>query len=131
MPMAATPPTNPKSAGDDRNLVPVDATTALTFEDKMHIFWRKNRTAIFAVCALVFLAILGKGGWEYLARQKDLDLQKAYAAATTSDQLKSFSTANPNHPLAGIAQLRVGDEAYTAGKSADAIAAYDTALGIL
>ena len=124
-------PSNPNRAGDDRNLVPVDETTAITFEDKLHVFWKKNRTAVLALCVLVVVGILGKGGWDYLAGKKELDVEKAYATATSSDQLKAFAAAHPNHTLGGIAQLRLADEAYTAGKSADAIAGYDKVIAVL
>lgn len=124
-------PSTPSPAGDDRNLVAVDATTAVTFEEKMQVFWKKNRIIVYVLCVAVLVAILGKGGWEYLSRQKELDVQKAYAAATTTEQLKTFSAAQAGHPLAGIAQLRMADEAYAAGKPADAVAAYDKALASL
>jgi hypothetical protein len=126
-------PSNPSPAGpagDDRNLVPVDATTAVSFEEKLEIFWQKYRGAVFGVCALVIVAILGKGGWEYLQRQKEAEVKKAYAAAATAEQLKAFSAATPDHPLAAVAQVRIADEAYTAGKGAEAVAAYDKALTI-
>lgn len=127
---SATPST-PSPAGDDRNLVAVDPTTAVSFEDKLHLFWKRNRTLVIGVCIAIAVAIVAKGGWEYYAHQKELDIEKAYAAATTTDQLKAFLAANPNHTLGGIAQLRIADEAYAAGKSADAIAGYDKATGSL
>lgn len=124
-------PSNPKRAGDDRNLVAVDQTTAVTFEDKMQLFWKRNRTAVVALVVLVLLAIIAKGGWDYMSRRNELDVEKAYAAATTTEQLKAFSAAHSNHTLAGIAQLRIADEAYAAAKWADAIAAYDKAAAVL
>jgi hypothetical protein len=127
---SATPST-PSPAGDDRNLVAVDATTAVTFEDKLQLFWKKNRALVLGFCAVVLVAIIARGAWEYLARQKELEVEKAYAAATTTEQLKVFSTQHPDHPLGGIAQLRIADEAYTAGKSADAITGYDKAIAAL
>lgn len=130
MSKSATPST-PSPAGDDRNLVPVDATTAYSFEDKLGIFWVKNRNVILALCAAVVLAIVAKGAWEYFARQKELEIGKTYAAASTPEELKAFSAAHAEHPLGGIAQLRIADEAYSAGKSADAVAGYDKAISIL
>jgi hypothetical protein len=124
-------PSNPSPAGDDRNLVAVDPTTAVTFEDKLHLFWKKNRNVVLGFCAAVLLVIAGKGVWDYLARQKELDIENAYAAAETPEQLKAFSNEHSTHALGGIAQLRIADEAYTAGKSADAIAGYDRAISIL
>jgi hypothetical protein len=126
----ATPP-SPTPAGDDRNLVPADASTALGFEEKLTLFWEKYRGAILGFCVVVILAILGKGGWEYLQRQKEAEVKKAYAAATTTEQLKAFGAAHGDHPLVGVAHVRIADEAYTAGKSADAVAAYDKALTIV
>lgn len=125
----ATPSNSPR--GDDRNLVAVDATNAVSFEEKLHVFWGKNRTLIIGVCVLVLVAILGKGAVDYFSRQKDLDVQKAYAAATTPEQLKTFAAAHTDHALAGIAHLRIADDAYATGKSADAISGYDKAAGIL
>ena len=124
-------PSSPSRAGDDRNLVAVDATTAITFEDRINLFWKNNRTVVLALCGLVIVGIVGKGGWDYLARQREADIGKAYAAATTTEQLKSFSAAHDGHSLAGIAQLRLADEAYTAGKSADAITGYEKAAAAL
>jgi hypothetical protein len=129
MSMSATP-SSPTPAGDDRNLVSADST-AITFEDKLQQFWQRNRAVVLGFCVAVLLAILGKGAWDYFAGQKQLEIENAYAAATTTDQLRSFSAAHPNHPLGGIAQLRIADEAYENGKSADAIAGYEKAVGML
>ena len=125
-------PSSPKPAGDDRNLVAVDEKyVPITFEDRLHQFWQRNRNLVMGLCLAVLLAILAKGAWEYLARQKELDVEKAYAAATTTEQLKAFAAGHASHSLAGIAHLRIGDEAYTAGKSADALAAYEKAFAVL
>lgn len=130
MSMPASPST-PNPAGDDRNLVPVDATTAVSFDEKLQLFWQKYRGLILAACAVVLIAILGKGGWEYLQQKKDAEVKQAYVAATTPEQLKSFSAAQGDHPLAGVAQIRIADDAYKAGKAGDAVAAYDKAISIL
>lgn len=125
-------PSSPKPAGDDRKLVSVDENyIAPSFEDKLHLFWSKNGTGVMILCGLVLAGILGKGGYEYLQKQKELDIEKAYAAATTSDQIKAFAAANSEHSLAGVAYLRLADEAYTAGKSADAQAAYEKAAATI
>ncbi len=121
-------PSSPKSAADDRNLVAVDATTAVTLEEKLHVFWAKNGTVVLVLCGLVLLGIIAKGGWDYLARQKELDVEKDYAAATTPEARKAFAAAHPDHSLAGIAQLRLADEAYTAGKFADALSGYEATV---
>ena len=124
-------PSRPTPAGDDRNLVAVDATTAVTFEDKLRIFLTKNRNAIVAFCAAVILVIVAKGAWDYLSRQKEIDIGKAYAVATTPEQLKAFAAAHSGHALAGVAQVRMADDAYKAGKAADALTGYEKALTTL
>jgi hypothetical protein len=130
--MAATPPSKPNPSGDDRNLVPVDENyAALTFEDKLNLFWKKNRNVVLGLCAAVLLAIIGKGIWDRVAHQKEVEIEQAYAVATTPDQLRGFIAAHPDHSLAGVAQLRLADEAYLAGKSADALAGYDKAVALI
>ena len=124
-------PSTPSPAGDERNLVAVDATTAVSFEEKLQVFWQKYRGLVLGLCIAVLLVILGKGGWEYLQRKKEAEVRQAYAGATTNDQLKSFSAAQGDHPLAGVAEVRLADDAYKAGKPAEAIAAYEKSSSIL
>jgi len=124
-------PASPKPAGDDRNLVAVDVTSATSFEDKLHLFWKNNGNAVLMLCGLVAVGILAKGGWDYFSAQKELGVQKDYSAATTPEQLKAFAASHADHTLAGIALLRVADDAYAAGKPADALAGYDKALPVL
>jgi hypothetical protein len=115
---------------DDRNLVPTGPATA-TFEDKANAFWEKNRGLLIGLCVAVVVLLVGKGAWDHLAAQKELEIEQKFAAATTSEQLKAFAAANSGHSLAGIAYLRIADEAYTAGKGADAVAAYEQAAGLI
>jgi hypothetical protein len=124
-------PSTPSPAGDDRHLVAVDANSALTFEDKLSLFWQKNRGIVLALCGLVLLAIIGRGAWNYLARQKELEVQKAYATASTPEQLRAFAASHGSHVLGGIALLRIADETYVGGRAAEAAAGYDKALAAL
>jgi len=130
MSMPATP-SNPTPAGDDRNLVAVDPTTATTFEDKVGLFWKNNRNVVIVLCVLVVLALAAKEVWQYFARQKELEVEKAYVAATTPEQLKSFAATHEDYALGGIAHLRMADDAYKAGKSTDAVTEYDKAIAAL
>ncbi len=127
--MAANPPSNSKSSGDNRG--PADASQALTLEDNLHQFWQKNRMIVLGLCALVLVAILGKGVWDRFQSSQEHDVEMAYESATTPDQLRTFAAAHSDHPLAGVAELRIADEAYTAGKAADALASYEKALVVL
>src|SRR5471032_582431 len=124
-------PSSSKPAGDDRNLVAVDAATATSFEEKLHLFWRKNGTAVLTLVGLVLVGILAKGGWDYLGAQKELDVEKDYAASTTPEARKAFAAAHPEHVLGGIALLRDADDAYAAGKFTDALAGYTKTLTVI
>jgi hypothetical protein len=129
----STPATSskPTPAGDDRNLVAVDATTAVSFEDKLRLYWEKNSKAVIILCIGIVVLIVGKGGWEYLERQKEIEVGKAYAAATTPEQLKAFIAEHSGHTLAAVAHIRTADDAYKAGKAADAVTSYEKALTVL
>jgi hypothetical protein len=120
-------PSSPKPAGDDRNLVAIDATTAVSLEEKLHIFWKNNGNAVLILCGLVILGIIAKFGWDYVSDQKELDIEKDYAAATTPEQKKAFAASHADHSLGGVAALQAADAAVTAGKPADAIASYEQA----
>lgn len=124
MPPPANPPA-PKSAGA------TDPVPAPSFEDQLHTFWEKNSTLVTGVLVAILLAVLAKGAWDYFAAQREHGIEQAYAAATTSSELKGFIAAHPDHSLAAVAQLRLADEAYAAGKYADAISGYEQAANIL
>jgi hypothetical protein len=124
------------AASSQSNSSPSDRTATgtpvpLTFDEKLNQFWRQNRMAVLGLCALVLLAIIGKGLWDMVQTKKEQEIESAYAAAKTPDQLRAFAAAHPTHELAGVAELRVADEAYSNQKPADAAADYDKALATL
>ena len=126
-PMTATP-SDPQSAGNERTpLDPESSAIALTAEDKLQLFWRRHSTLIIVVCIAVIVAIIGVGVYDYLEREREKDLQKAYASAATPETLKAFADGNSEHALGGAAYLRLADDAFSAGKYADALTNYEKA----
>jgi predicted negative regulator of RcsB-dependent stress response len=124
-------PSDPQSAGNPSDPVAAgQAPIALTFEDKLQLFWRRNSTMIVAVCIVVAVAIIGFGLWERHEAGVESDTEAAYAKASTPEALKAFALANPEHSLAGVAYLRLADEAFAAGKTADALTNYEKAAKI-
>ncbi len=124
-------PSKSQSVGNARNLAAADETqtpVVPSFDEKLRLFWEKNSKAVIALCVVILLAILAKGGWEYMAAQKEAGLAQEYGAATTSEKLKAYAAANAGHTLAGVAYLRLADEAYAAGKGAEAVTNYDAAV---
>ncbi len=122
-------PNKPKAAGDDRNLVTVDENyLAPGLEDQLRLFWEKNSRLVIAAVAAVVLVLLVNEGRKYLAAQHDEEVAAAYGTATTPAALTNFLAAHPDEPQAGLAQLRLADDAYNAGNYAAAHTAYEQAV---
>lgn len=125
-------PTDPQPAGDSRDSAGIEqAPITLTFEDKLQLFWRKHSALVIAFCVAVLAVIIGVGIWEYRQDANEKKIQDAYTAVTTPEGLKTFAEANPEHPLAGVAYLRLADDAFAAGKTPEALANYEKAAGVL
>lgn len=125
-------PSGSKPTGDERKFVPVDENyVAPSFEDKLRLFWQKNSKVVSALLIVILLAILAKGGWEYLSAQREAEIRRTYAAATTPAQLKAFVAANPKHALAAVAEAKMADDAYSEGRYTDAISLYDQSIATL
>ncbi|HWA26691.1 MAG TPA: tetratricopeptide repeat protein [Lacunisphaera sp.] len=105
----------PPSAESPSQNQPAPAA-ASGLEDGLHSFWEQNRKAIFVLCVVALLAVIGREGWQFVAAQHEQDVRQAYAkAADRPEQLAAFAAANQGHVLSGIAYLRVADAKYTAG----------------
>ena len=102
------------------------------FAETLQIFWLKNRNAILTCCTVVLFAIAAKGGYDIYLERRLTATAEAYAAAGTSmDKLKEFVASHEGNMLSGVALLRIADEAYSAGKFADARTSYEKALPAL
>jgi len=120
-------PSDPKPGVPANASAEVHSPVVLTFEDRLELFWRRNRTLIIVGCVAVLGSIIGVGVWEHFAKQKELEIREVYAKATTPEALKTFADTYAGHPLAGAAYLRMADDAFAAGKPADAISNYEKA----
>lgn len=121
-----------RTAGDDRNLVTIDENyLAPTLEDKLLIFWEKNGRTVIALLVIVAVAIVARWGFALFAENRERAVAADYSAASDSTALKSFADAHPSAALAGVAHLRLADEAYVAGKFSAAQADYDAAAKVL
>lgn len=121
-----TPPASKATAAIDG-----ETSVNLTLEDRLRIFWEKNSKAVIGVVVLVLVAVVAKGGWEYMQAQKEIEIEHDYASAISTDALKTFAAKNSGHSLAGIAKLRVADDAYASGLYAEAISGYENAIPAL
>lgn len=125
-------PSDPKSADKDPSQAGKPGPGgSLSFEEMLHRTWVNNRELVVGLCALVLLGIAARGGWAYFASQRELNVEKEYADATTHDGLQSFADAHSDNPLAGIAELRLADEAYAAHQLPAALSGYERAITVL
>lgn len=114
--------------GDDRNVVAAGTAGAeASFEEQVQAFWHKNRRFILLLIVLGLAVIVGRGTVQYMWQERERGIAEAYAAADTSEKLKAFATEHDSHALAGIALLRVADEAYEARNFSEAATAYEAA----
>lgn len=105
---SATPPHDPAN--------PPPPAGADAFAADVHSFWEKNRSFILILVAAILLGLVGREGWQWLQSSREQGVQEEYAkAGDRVDQLAKFADANKGHALAGVALLRVADDAY--GKS--------------
>ena len=109
------------------------ATTPIPvpFDERFRQAWERNANAIYAACGIVIAGILAKGAWDYLVAQKEIGTRKEYAACNSTEAFRAFAASHAGHPLAGVADLRVADNAYGLGHFADAVAGYERAIGEL
>lgn len=100
-------------------------------EEHLTQFWARYGNTIYIVCGVIAVGILAKGGWEYLNAQKELGIQREYAQCVTTDSLRGFAANHPGHPLTGAAEVTIADNNYNAGKYAEALGAYTSAIADL
>lgn len=111
----------------DPNVAPAPASADETFRR----FWERNGTFIYLVCGAIILAIIAKGGWDYVLARKEVEIRKDFAACTTAEAYRAFAASHPGHPLAAMAELNVADDAYGSAHYGDAVADYEKAVADL
>lgn len=115
--------------GDDRNVVAAGAEAS--FEEQIQAFWHKNSRFIYLLIILALAVIVGREVVQYMWKERERGVAEAYAAADDSTKLKAFAAEHDSHALAGLALLRVADEAYEARDYSAAAAAYEQAVAPL
>lgn len=128
---SSQPPSHPVSSGATPSADASAPVPEVPFDEKLRLLWARNRKIITTICVIMLLAIVGKGAMEIIQEQREKAVMADYAKATSDAQLKTFAAAHDTHLLGGVAYLRLADEAFTAGKYADAISLYGKAVPAL
>jgi len=115
-------------ADDDRNLVVVDEDFQnADAEDRLWLFWERNKALIVRGSALVILGILAAIGHHFWQEARREEVGAEYAACQDEAARRAFAARHPGDPLAAVALAEVGDDLKRAGKLAEAAKAYDEA----
>ena len=113
---------------DERKTVVLDEDLeGVEFEDRVWLYWKRNKTFLLTSIALAFAVVIGVQSYKMYRAKARSDLAAAYCAAATPEQLAQFAAKNSGKALAGVALLQNGDTFYSEGKFAEAQKAYDAA----
>jgi hypothetical protein len=115
--------------GDDRNLVVVDDDFKnADTEDRLWLFWERNKTAIVRGVTLAVVAVLGLLMYEFVWKAGRREaLQQDYNACLDEPARRAFATKHAGEPLAAVAMAEVADELKASAKLAEAAKAFDEA----
>ena len=117
---------------DERKTVILDSELeGLEFDDKVWLFWRRNKTLVVTLVAAVFISAAVSGIWRTFSENRKNMLAGEYAAASTAEGRAAFASANSGTNLAGVALLVNADDFFAGGKFAEAATAYGTAADYL
>lgn len=125
-------PPSKKLPQDDRNLVVVDKDFAdADVEDRVWLFWKRNRATIIAAIIIVCAAVLGNTLYQFWQVRHLENVQQAYLTADTPEAMLAFVKEYGKEPLGAIAQVQLADIAYEGGRFEEAAAGYAQALNAI
>ncbi len=115
--------------GDDRNLVVVDDDFKnADAEDRLWLFWERNKTALVRGTTAVVLAVLGLLLYEFVWKAGRREaLHQDYNACLDEPARRAFAAKHAGEPLAAVALAEVADELKASAKFAEAAKAFDEA----
>lgn len=115
--------------GDDRNLVIVDDDFKnADAEDRLWLFWERNKSLIVQGTTAVVVAVLGLLMYEFVWKAGRREaLQQDYLACLDEPARRAFAAKHAGQPLAAVAMAEVADELKSAAKFAEAAKAFDEA----
>lgn len=115
-------------ASDERKTIVLDEDLdGVEFEDRVWLYWKRNKNFIIFSVVAAFAIIIGVQGFKMYRANVKAQLAEAYAAAQTPEQLTKFAEENAGKKLAGAALLQNADRLYADGKYAEAQKSYETA----
>ena len=130
--MSENRPPKRTKADDDRNLVVVDEDFAnADAEDRLWLFWERNKTIIVRSITSIVVGILAFLAFYFWKEAQHESLGEAYVACQDETARRAFAAAHPKEPLAAIALIEVADDLRRKNKLAEAAKTYDDAAAIV
>lgn len=125
-------PTLPDDAViDERNLIDVEDSEEISFEDRVSIYWMENKGFISGCILAIALVIIALNGMRIYKSHAEAKHQNSYSEAKANDTLADFAQAHSNKDLGGLAALTVADQAYSAEEYEKALNFYSIAADAL
>lgn len=128
--MSAKDPKENKDAApkaDERNLVKKELDAELPPEERIKLWWERNRAALAVGAIVALVIVIGFQGIRLQREAFDRKVQEAWLEVTTDEARLAFAEQYETHPLGGIAWLKIGDAAYADSNFEEAQIAYETA----
>ena len=113
--------------GDDRNLVVVDDDFKnADAEDRLWLFWERNKDLIVRGTFAIVVATLGLLLYEFVWKAGRREaLHEDYNACLDEPARRAFAAKHAGEPLAAVAMAEVADDLKAAAKFAEAAKAFD------
>lgn len=119
---------DPNASADERKTVILDEDLeGLEFEDRVWLYWKRNKTFIVSLIVLAFAVIIGKHAWISYTEARDNSIASEFADADTFEKRAEFAKSNSGIPAAGLALLENADSLFDANKFAEAAEVYKSA----
>lgn len=120
------------SGVDERKTVVLDEDLEnVEFDDKVWLYWKRNRNFIMLTLFAALLIVVGTQGWKMYSASVNAELASAYEAASANGTLADFAKTNAGAKLSGVALMENADKFYNEAKYTEAKADYQKAQSAL
>ncbi len=128
--MSEKDPKDTKAAApkaDERNLVQKELDAELPPEERIKVWWERNRVALALGAIVALVIVVGFQGIRLQREAFDRKVQEAWLEIADAEERLAFAERYGSHPLGGIAWLKIGDAAYAESNFEEAQIAYEKA----
>lgn len=119
-------------SSDERKTVILDEDfEGLEFEDKVWLYWKRNKSFIIFTVVAMFIAVFAVQAWKVLQSQREAEIAEAYASASSVQDFEDFAKKYSSERISGVALIDAADMSYSAKEYAKARELYKNASSLL